>query len=83
MPQDIERYKVVRRGPKWCVRVNGTINTTESFRWCRDRKMSYHIKQHWNINKIWYEDRYQTERWDYDFIFDEKKEALTFVLGYL
>ena len=83
MPQDIEKYKVVRRGPKWCVRVNGTINTTESFRWCRDRKMSYHIKQHWNINKIWYEDRYQTERWDYDFIFDEKKEALTFILGYL
>ena len=83
MPQDIERYKVVRRGPKWCVRVNGTINTTESFRWCRDRKMSYHIKQHWNINKIWYEDRYQTERWDYDFIFNEKKEALTFILGYL
>jgi len=83
MPQDIEKYKVVRRGPKWCVRVNGTINTTESFGWCRDRKMSYHIKQHWNINKIWYEDRYQTERWDYDFIFDEKKEALTFILGYL
>ena len=83
MPQDIEKYKVVRRGPKWCVRVNGTINTTESFGWCRDRKMSYHIKQHWNINKIWYEDRSQTERWDYDFIFDEKKEALTFILGYL
>jgi hypothetical protein len=84
MPQAIEKYKVVRRGPKWCVRVKGIVNTTHSWHWCRERNMTYsNIKQHWNINRTWFEETYRTERWDYDFIFDEKKEALTFILGYL
>ena len=84
MPQVIEKYKVVRRGPKWCVRVKGIVNTTDSWHWCRERNMTYrNIKQHWNVNRRWFEETYRTERWDYDFIFDEKKEALTFILGYL
>ena len=74
MPQDIEKYKVVRRGPKYCVRVRGTINTTDSFGWCRERNMSYHIKQYWTMHD-WY--------WDYDFIFDKPTEATAFILGYL
>jgi hypothetical protein len=80
MPQDIKntifKYKVVRRGPKYCVRVQGSVNTTESLAWCRARKMSHHVKHQWNSP-------YAGPEWDYDFIFDEKKEALTFILGYL
>jgi hypothetical protein len=84
MPQVIEKYKVVRRGPKYCVRVKGTINTTESWHWCRERNMSYsNIKQYWNINHTWFEETYRTERWDYDFIFDKDYEATAFILGYL
>ena len=79
----MRKYKLVRRGPKWCVRVNGTINTTKSYHWCRERKMSYHIKQHWNINRTWFEERYRTERWDYDFIFDKEYEATAFMIGFL
>lgn len=78
MPQDIESYKVVRRGPKYCVRVRGTVNTTDSFGWCRDRKMSYHIKQHWTMHKM-----REVLYWDYDFIFDKDYEATAFILGYL
>lgn len=79
----MRKYKLVRRGPKWCVRVKGIINTTDSWHWCRERNMPYHIKQHWNINRKWYEQTYQTERWDYDFIFDKEYEATAFILGYL
>jgi hypothetical protein len=84
MPQVIEKYKVVRRGPKYCVRVKGTINTTDSWHWCRERNMSYsNIKQYWNINRTWFEETYRTERWDYDFIFDKEYEATAFMIGYL
>ena len=65
MQQDIEKYKVVRRGPKWCVRVKGIVNTTDSWHWCRERNMTYsNIKQHWNVNRRWFEETYRTERWD-------------------
>jgi hypothetical protein len=83
VPQDIKKYKVVRRGPKWCVRVNGRLNTTDAFRYCHDRKMSYHIRQPWLTNQ---RDRLFgliTEYWDYDFIFDKEYEATAFILGYL
>ena len=83
MQQDIKKYKVVRRGPKYCVRVKGTLNTTESFRWCHERKMSYHIKQHWHIGRTWEETTYSPVYWDYDFIFDKEYEATAFILGYL
>lgn len=78
MLPDIESYKVVRRGPKYCVRVRGTVNTTDSFGWCRDRNMSYHIKQYWTMHKV-----REVLNWDYDFIFDKDYEATAFILGYL
>lgn len=77
------KYKVVRRGQKWCVRVKGVINTTNSFNWCRERNMSYHIKQHWNIGRTWNETYYSPEGWDYDFIFDKEYEATAFMIGFL
>lgn len=83
MQRDIKKYKVVRRGQKYCVRVQGVINTTDSWHWCRERKMKYHIKQHWNVNRAWFEEVYKTERWDYDFIFDTPTDATAFILGYL
>lgn len=84
MNKPIIKYKVVRRGQKYCVRVKGALNTTDAFHWCRKRKMSYHIK----LPRFWDSPQSPTYfhavmHWDYDFIFDEKKEALTFVLGYL
>ena len=79
MPQDIERYKVVRRGPKYCVRVKGQINTTDSWHWCRERNMSYrNIKQYWTMHKV-----REVWDWDYDFIFDKDYEATAFTLGYI
>ena len=83
MPQDIKKYKVVRRGQKWCVRVKGVVNTTDSWHWCRERNMRYNIKQHWNVNRTWFGKAYKTELWDYDFIFDKEYETTAFILGYL
>lgn len=74
------KYKLVRRGQKWCVRVKGNVNTTQSWHWCRERNMPYHIKQHWT--SAW---RSHTPRtvWDYDFIFDKEYEATAFMIGFL
>lgn len=78
----MRKYKLVRRGPKWCVRVLGHINTDESWRWCMERKMPYNIKQHGAMYRAWYEPR-QIEHWDYDFIFDKEYEATAFMIGFL
>ena len=83
MQQDIEQYKLVRRGQKYCVRVRGVINTTDSFKWCTDRNMSYHIKVRYAVGYTWEDMVNYKKRWDYDFIFDEPTEATTFILGYL
>ncbi len=71
-----KKYKIVRRGQKYCVRVKGTVNTTETFHFCRERKMSYHIKQYWTMSRprIVFD-------WDYDFIFDKEYEATAFIMG--
>ena len=83
MQQDTKTYKVVRRGQKWGVRVRGNLNTTDTFGWCRERNMSYHIKKHYPAPYSWENWSKYEQRWDYTFIFDQKKEALTFILGYL
>jgi|FreactcultureFD7_1027221.scaffolds.fasta_scaffold09523_6 hypothetical protein len=67
-----KKFKVVRRGQKYCVRVKGPLNTTETFRFCYERKMSYHIKQPW---------LHSHHEWDYDFIFDEEHEVTAFIMG--
>lgn len=78
MQPDIKKYKVVRRGPRWCVRVKGIINTNDSWHWCRERNMTYYtIKQYWTLHKV------REVWWDYDFIFDKEYEATAFILGYL
>jgi hypothetical protein len=64
----------------------GQLNTDDSWHWCQDRNMSCLVKEHeakpWAFNSTsWW--HMQGTEWDYDFIFDEKKEALTFILGYL
>lgn len=79
----MRKYKLVRRGPKYCVRVRGVINTTDAFSWCRERSMSYHIKVNYQLNHIWEHIGKYNERWDYDFIFDKEYEATAFMLGYL
>lgn len=73
MQQAIKKYKVVRRGPKWCVRVQGRLNTADTFRHCQNRNISFHIRQPWPTE----------EYWDYDFIFDKEYDATVFILGYL
>jgi hypothetical protein len=81
------KYKLVRRGPKYCVRVKGIINTSKSYHWCRERKMSYNIKQHWNkpreIKPWWSPAGLHRSEWDYDFIFDKECEATAFMIGFL
>lgn len=74
----MRKYKLVRRGQKYCVRVKGSINTTKSWHWCRERKIGYSIKQYWTMSRprIVFD-------WDYDFIFDKEYEATMFMLGYL
>lgn len=77
------KFKVVRRGPKYCVRVKGIINTTNAWHWCHERKMEYHIKQPWLTHRT---DRIRgliTDCWDYDFIFDKDYQATAFIIGYL
>jgi hypothetical protein len=78
----IRKYKLVRRGPKYCVRVKGIINTTKAYHWCRERNMSYHIKQHWNTrwDQMYL---YEVRDWDYSFIFDKEYEATAFMIGFL
>ena len=83
MLQDIDAYTVVRRGQKYCVRVRGVLNTTDSFNWCRERKMSYHIKIKYNIGYTWDSMGLYKKRWDYDFFFDTPTDATAFILGYL
>ena len=83
MQQDIEKYKLVRRGPKYCVRVRGVVNTTDSSTWCQERSMSYHIKVNYKMNYIWDHIGKYNQRWDYDFFFDTPTEATAFILGYL
>ncbi len=73
----MNKFKIVRRGPKWCVRVRGTINTTETWHWCRERNMEYHIKQYWTMHKV-----REVWDWDYDFIFDTESKATMFLLGW-
>ena len=77
------KYKLVRRGPKYCVRVKGIVNTTQSWHWCHERKMEYHIKQPWLTHRTERIRGLKTEYWDYDFIFDKEYEATAFILGYL
>ena len=76
----VTKYKVVRRGQRWCVRVKGVINTTDSWHWCRERNMTYYkIKQHWTSVP---RNRHDIP-WDYDFIFDKEYETTAFIMGYL
>ena len=77
----MKKYKLVRRGPKWCVRVKGNINTTDSWHWCHERNMPYHIKQHWTNS--WRNVYDPICYWDYDFIFDKEYEATAFMIGFL
>ena len=81
--QQVTKYKVVRRGQKYCVRVQGVINTTEAFGWCRERNMSYHIKVKHDVGYTWDSMGLYRKRWDYDFIFDKPTEATAFIVGYL
>lgn len=84
MAKEIISYKLVRRGPRYCVRVKGTINTTDSWHWCRERNMTYHnIKQRFGVGYTWVDVDAWKKSWDYDFIFDKRTEALAFILGYL
>lgn len=83
MQQVIEKYKVVRRGPRWCVRVQGIVNTDQAWHWCRERNMEYNIRQRYTVGYTWRHMIDYKTRWDYDFTFDDKNKALTFVLGYL
>ena len=81
--QQVTKHKLVRRGQKYCVRVQGIVNTDDAWHWCRERNMSYHIKVRHGAGYTWEDMLHYKKRWDYDFIFDKPTEATAFILGYL
>ena len=83
MQQDIEKYKVVRRGPKWCVRVQGVVNTQKVQQWCTERNINGLGKSKYGIPYTWENMTAWEKRWDYDFFFDTPTDATAFILGYL
>lgn len=81
--QQVIKHKLVRRGQKYCVRVRGVVNTTDSSTWCQERNMSHLIKVNYKMNYIWDHIAKYNQRWDYDFFFDTPTDATAFILGYL
>lgn len=77
------KYKVVRRGQKWAVRVRGAINTDNAWHWCRERNMTYHIKRHYSAPYSWEDAIAYDKRWDYTFIFDKEYESTAFIIGFI
>ncbi len=82
MQQDIRKYKVVRRGPKYCVRIQGIIDTQQVQLWCMERNINGRGKVNSFIPNPMAWNSY-IRRWDYDFIFDTPTDATAFILGYL
>jgi hypothetical protein len=83
---DIKKYKLVRRGSeKYCLRIKGTMNADDCRSWCREHNMvSVKIKQH--TTGYTYRYGYRTmeySTWNYDLTFNDKRDALGFILGYL
>jgi hypothetical protein len=83
MQQDIEKYKVVRRGQKYCVRVQGVVNTQKVQQWCMERNINGLGKSKYGIPYTWENMTAWKKRWDYDFFFDKPTDATAFILGYL
>jgi hypothetical protein len=83
MQQDIRKYKVVRRGQKYCVRVQGVVNTQQAQQWCMERNINGLGKIRYPVPYSWENEAEWEKRWDYDFIFDKPTEATAFILGYL
>lgn len=80
--QQVTKHKLVRRGQKYCVRVQGVIDPGEVQMWCYERN----IKGRGKVNSFlpnpmsW---NSYVRHWDYDFIFDTPTDATAFILGYL
>jgi hypothetical protein len=83
MQQDIRKYKVVRRGQKYCVRVQGVVNTQQAQQWCVERNINGLGKSKYGIPYTWANMTAWKNRWDYDFFFDKPTDATAFILGYL
>jgi hypothetical protein len=86
MQPDIKKYKLVRRGAeKHCLRIRGTMDVQDCRSWCRERNMiNFKIKEH--VGGSTYRYGYKTIEyvaWNYDLTFNDKKDALGFILGYL
>ncbi len=71
----IRSYKLVRRGPKYCVRVNGMIKSSHLEDWASSRNIEIKIKFLWENPDSW-------TTWDYDITFNTKVEALTFIMAH-
>lgn len=81
--KQVTKYKVVRRGPKYCVRVQGVVDTGEVQMWCYERNIKGHGKVNHGAGYTWEDMLRYNQRWDYDFIFDTPTDATAFILGYL
>lgn len=85
MQPDIKKYKLVRRGAeKYCLRIRGTLNVDHCTDWCNERSMvDFKIKKHVEPNSNSSYHVYRRRPWDYDLKFNDKRDALGFIIGYL
>ena len=81
--KQVIKHKLVRRGPKYCVRVQGVVDTGEVQLWCYERNINGRGKVNHGAGYTWEDMLRYKQRWDYDFIFDTPTDATAFILGYL
>lgn len=82
MPQVI-KYKVVRRGQKYCVRIKGVIDTLDVWHWFHERNINCLVKVRYDVGHTWADMIHYDMRWDYDLHFDKSTDATAFIIGYL
>lgn len=81
--KQVTKHKLVRRGPKYCVRVQGVVDTSDVQMWCYERNIKGRGKVNHGAGYTWQDMLRYKQRWDYDFIFDTPTDATAFILGYL
>lgn len=83
------KFKVVRRGPKWCVRVNPTTDEFDREawpvyavkQWLNDYGITYETKkrEYVTVHNHWWS--YSAPAtWKRDYIFDQKEDVAMFML---
>lgn len=93
--RDMNKFKLVRRGKRFVVRVGeeerSNFNNLSVESWLKECKIAYEIKypsnSHWykNQNDYWYsgDTVLIDHEWDFDYYFENKSDAIAFMLRWL